>query len=112
MIYEMLVSSKPIQEQIFTLFDMNIRLTLYFNSVSKGWQFDLFDADKNRVITQRQGLAVNAPSLLEKNLPFILMLSDKSQFGINSVSQNELGNRLRLYVVDKEVWREAIRTTT
>nr|WP_240531597.1 hypothetical protein [Proteus alimentorum] len=91
---------------------MNIRLTLYFNSVSKGWQFDLFDADKNRVITQRQGLAVNAPSLLEKNLPFILMLSDKSQFGINSVSQNELGNRLRLYVVDKEVWREAIRTTT
>lgn len=112
MIYEIPVSSKPIQEQIFTLFDMNIRLTLYFNSISKGWQFDLFDADKNRVITQRQGLAVNAPSLLEKNLPFILMLSDKSQFGINSVSQNELGNRLRLYVVDKEVWREAIRTTT
>ncbi|WP_159262542.1 phage baseplate plug family protein [Proteus mirabilis] len=112
MIYEIPVSSKPIQEQIFTLFDMNIRLTLYFNSVSKGWQFDLSDADKNRVIIQRQGLAVNAPSLLEKNLPFILMLSDKSQFGINSVSQNELGNRLRLYVVDKEVWREAIRTTT
>ncbi|NBM87774.1 hypothetical protein GWI73_16440 [Proteus sp. G2661] len=112
MIYEMPVSSKPIQEQIFTLFDMNIRLTLYFNSVSKGWQFDLFDADKNKVITQRQGLAVNAPSLLEKNLPFILMLSDKSQFGINSVSRNELGNRLRLYVIDKEVWREAIRTTT
>lgn len=112
MIYEIPVSSKPIQEQIFTLFDMNIRLTLYFNSVSKGWQFDLFDADKNRMITQRQGLAVNAPSLLEKNLPFILMLSDKSRFGINSVSQNELGNRLRLYVVDKEVWREAIRTTT
>ncbi|WP_337051377.1 phage baseplate plug family protein [Proteus terrae] len=112
MIYEIPVSSKPIQEQIFTLFDMNIRLTLYFNSVSKGWQFDLFDADKNKVITQRQGLAVNAPSLLEKNLPFILMLSDKSQFGINSVSRKELGNRLRLYVIDKEVWREAIRTTT
>ena len=112
MIYEIPVSSKPIQEQIFTLFDMNIRLTLYFNSVSKGWQFDLFDADKNKVITQRQGLAVNAPSLLEKNLPFILMLSDKSQFGINSVSRNELGNRLRLYIIDKEVWSEAIRTTT
>ncbi|MCX2589731.1 hypothetical protein OQ435_16290 [Proteus penneri] len=112
MIYEIPVSSKPIQEQIFTLFDMNIRLTLYFNSASKGWQFDLFDADKNKVITQRQGLAVNAPSLLEKNLPFIFMLSDKSQFGINSVSRNELGNRLRLYVMDKEVWREAIRTTT
>nr|WP_282560265.1 hypothetical protein [Providencia alcalifaciens] len=90
---------------------MNLRLTIYFNSVSKGWQFDLFDADKNKVITQRQGLAVNAPSLLEKDLPFILMLSDKSQFGINSISQNELGNRLLLYIVDKEAWREAIRTT-
>lgn len=111
MIYEISVSNKPIQEQMFTLFDMNLRLTIYFNSVSKGWQFDLFDADKNKVITQRQGLAVNAPSLLEKDLPFILMLSDKSQFGINSISQNELGNRLLLYIVDKEAWREAIRTT-
>lgn len=111
MIYEIPVSNKLIQEQMFTLFDMNLRLTIYFNSVSKGWQFDLFDADKNKVITQRQGLAVNAPSLLEKDLPFILMLSDKSQFGINSISQNELGNRLLLYIVDKEAWREAIRTT-
>lgn len=111
MIYEIPVSNKTIQEQMFTLFDMNLRLTIYFNSVSKGWQFDLFDADKNKVITQRQGLAVNAPSLLEKDLPFILMLSDKSQFGINSISQNELGNRLLLYIVDKEDWREAIRTT-
>lgn len=111
MIYEIPVSNKPIQEQMFTLFDMNLRLTIYFNSVSKGWQFDLFDADKNKVITQRQGLAVNAPSLLEKDLPFILMLSDKSQFGINSIYQNELGNRLLLYIVDKEAWREAIRTT-
>lgn len=111
MIYEIPVSNKPIQEQMFTLFDMNLRLTIYFNSVSKGWQFDLFDADKNKVITQRQGLAVNAPSLWEKDLPFILMLSDKSQFGINSISQNELGNRLLLYIVDKEAWREAIRTT-
>lgn len=111
MIYEIPVSNQPIQEQMFTLFDMNLRLTIYFNSVSKGWQFDLFDADKNKEITQRQGLAVNAPSLLEKDLPFILMLSDKSQFGINSISQNELGNRLLLYIVDKEDWREAIRTT-
>nr|WP_282564432.1 hypothetical protein [Providencia alcalifaciens] len=91
---------------------MNIRLALYFNRISRGWQFDLFNLDKNEVITQLQGLAVNAPSLLEKNLPFILMLSDKSRFGINSISRDELGRRLLLYIVDKEVWREAIRETT
>ncbi|CAG9411404.1 TPA: phage baseplate plug family protein [Providencia alcalifaciens] len=112
MIYEIPVSREIIQEQTFTLFDMNIRLTLYFNRISRGWQFDLFNLDKNEVITQLQGLAVNAPSLLEKNLPFILMLSDKSRFGINSISRDELGRRLLLYIVDKEVWREAIRETT
>lgn len=112
MIYEIPLSNEAIQEQIFTLFDMNIRLILHFNKISKGWQFDLYNLDKNEVITQLQGLVVNAPSLLEKNLPFILMLSDKSHFGINSISRGELGNRLLLYIVDKEVWREAIRETT
>nr|WP_282562106.1 hypothetical protein [Providencia stuartii] len=70
------------------------------------------DTDTNRLITQRQGLAVNAPSLLEKNLPFILMLADKSHFGINALYRRELGERLLLYIVDKGLWYEAIRATT
>lgn len=111
MFYEIPVSNEPIQEQFFTLFNLNLRLTLYFNQITKGWQFDLFDMDSNKIITQRQGLAVNAPSLREKNLPFILMLLDKSKLGINAISRNELGERLRLYILDKEIWNEAIRTT-
>ncbi|MEX6314353.1 hypothetical protein AB6G19_12025 [Providencia manganoxydans] len=66
MIYKIPVSNEPIQEQLFTVFGMNLRLTLYYNQLSKGWQFDLFDANNNRMITQMQGLAVNAPSLIEK----------------------------------------------
>lgn len=111
MIYEIPLSDEPIQEQLFSLFDMNLRLTLYYNPISHGWQFDLSDTDKNRLITQRQGLAVNAPSLIEKNLPFILMLADKSRFGTNSISQSELGKRIQLYLIDKGLWHEAIRET-
>ncbi|EPR6388086.1 phage baseplate plug family protein [Providencia stuartii] len=112
MIYEIPLSDEPIQEQLFSLFDMNLRLTLYYNPITHGWQFDLSDTDTNRLITQRQGLAVNAPSLLEKNLPFILMLADKSHFGINALYRRELGERLLLYIVDKGLWYEAIRATT
>ena len=111
MIYKIAVSNEPIQEQLFTVFGMNLRLTLYYNRLSKGWQFDLFDANSNRMITQMQGLAVNAPSLIEKNLPFIFLLSDKSRFGINAITQNELGERLLLYIVDKGVWHETIWQT-
>ncbi|AMG65493.1 TPA: hypothetical protein ACHWKL_004464 [Providencia stuartii] len=112
MIYEIPVSNEPIQEQLFTLFGKALKLTLYYNKISKNWQFDLFDINENKVITQMQGLAVNAPSLIEKNLPFILTLSDKSRFGINSISQSELGERLLLYIVDKGFWYETIRQTT
>lgn len=112
MIYEIPVSTQLIQEQLFNLFGMNLKLTLYYNKISKGWQFDLFDTDKNTVITQLQGLAVNAPALLEKNLPFVLVLSDKSHFGINAISQYELGERLLLYIVDKGLWHETIWETT
>lgn len=110
MIYEIPLSDELIQEQSFSLFDMNLRLTLYYNPISHGWQFDL--SDTNRVITQRQGLAVNAPSLLEKNLPFILMLADKSHFGINALYRREFGERIQLYMIDKGLWYEAIRATT
>ncbi|MDE5306817.1 hypothetical protein PY546_09535 [Providencia stuartii] len=112
MIYEIPVSNEPIQEQLFTLFGKALKLTLYYNKISKNWQFDLFDINENKVITQMQGLAVNAPSLIEKNLPFIFTLSDKSRFGINSISQSELGERLLLYIVDKGFWYETIRQTT
>lgn len=110
--FEIPVSTEETQEQSFDLFGMSVRLTLYFNRFLQGWQFDLYDTNKNKYITQREGLTVGAPSLIEKNLPFILTLIDQSGSGINSMSREELGSRLKLYAVDKEVWYEAIRQTS
>ncbi|CAQ85187.1 MULTISPECIES: phage baseplate plug family protein [Photorhabdus] len=112
MIYEIPVSTEEIQEQSFSLFNMNLRFTLYFNTVSNGWQFDLLDTNIDQYIAQMYGLTVNSPALITKNLPFVIMMSDSSGFGLNSVRRIELGNRLKIYFVDKEVWREAIRETT
>lgn len=110
MIYEIPVSPDEIQEQSFSIFGMNLRLTLYFNRISNGWQFDLLNTNSGEQITRMQGLAVNAPALLERRLPFVLVLSDGSGLGINSMRRSELGNRLILYAIETEVWREAIRT--
>ncbi|MDF7679110.1 hypothetical protein PT300_11545 [Enterobacteriaceae bacterium ESL0689] len=110
MIYEIPVSTGEIQEQSFSLFGMNLRLTLYFNPVLNGWQFDLLNTNTGEQITRLQGLTVNAPALLERKLPFVLVLADGSGLGINSLQRGELGNRLMLYAVETEVWREAIRT--
>ncbi|MCC8379883.1 hypothetical protein [Xenorhabdus sp. PB30.3] len=112
MIYDISVSTEEIQEQSFTLFDMNLRLTLYFNPISSGWQFDLLDTNTDEFVAQLYGLTVNSPALLTKNLPFVILLSDSTGLGINSVQREELGNRLKLYFVDKETWHEAIRTTS
>ncbi|MGV8004335.1 hypothetical protein QPK14_20280 [Photorhabdus temperata subsp. temperata] len=111
MIYEIPLSTEEIQEQSFTLFGMNLRLTLYFNPISNLWQFDLMNMNTDEYIAQSYGLAVNAPALITKSLPFVIMMVDGSSLGINSVMKNELGNRLKIYFVDKEVWHEAIRTT-
>ncbi|OWO79299.1 hypothetical protein B5C26_21215 [Photorhabdus luminescens] len=112
MIYEIPVSTEEIQEQSFTLFDMNLRFTLYFNPISNGWQFDLLDTNTDQYIAQMYGLTVNSPTLITKNLPFVIVMSDSSGFGLNSIRRSELGNRLKVYFVDKELWREAIRETT
>ncbi|AOM40582.1 phage baseplate plug family protein [Xenorhabdus hominickii] len=111
MIYEIPVSTEEIQEQSFSLFDMNLRFTLYFNPISNGWQFDLLDTNTDEFIAQLYGLTVNSPALFTKNLPFIILMSDGSRLGINSVQRGELGRRLKIYFVDKETWHEAIRTT-
>ncbi|PVZ86702.1 hypothetical protein C9426_14900 [Serratia sp. S1B] len=110
MIYEIPLSTEEIQEQSFSLFGMDLRLTLYFNRILNGWQFDLMNIVTKEPITQMQGLTVNAPALLEQRLPFVLVLNDGSGLGINSLRRNELGNRLVLYAVKTEAWRETIRT--
>lgn len=112
MIYEIPVTTDDVQEQSFDLFGYSLRLTLRYNAVGGVWQFDLFNMKTLLPLCQNTGLSVNAPALFSRRLPFVIVLTDSSGLGINSLQQDELGNRLRIYLVAKEVWREAIRQTS
>lgn len=106
--YKIPITSEQIQEQSFYLYQMNLRLILYYNQILKGYQFDLFNLDLNEYITKMKGLSVGAPALIEFDLPFVLTLVDKSGRGINSVSPTDFANRLILYIMTKDEYREAI----
>jgi hypothetical protein len=109
--YKILSTTSPIQAQSFKLFGYDLTFTLRFNSVSNGWSYDLFDNNEEAFICQGFGLAVGAPSLISKTLPFVVMLLDESGFGVNSISRDEMSNRLNIYFVSKEEFHEAIRQT-
>lgn len=105
-------TNDDILEQTLNLYDMNLRLTLRYNKFLKGYQFDLFDIDKNEFIVKNKGLVVNSPSLIEFNLPFVLVLEDKSGLEINATSKDDFNNRMQLLAMTKEEYREAIRASS
>lgn len=104
-------TTDDVLEQSFTLYDRNLRLTLRYNAISTGYQFDLFDIDNDEYITKNKGLSVGSPSLIEFNLPFVLVLDDKSGLGINAISKDDLNNRMQLLIMTKDEYREAIRAS-
>ncbi|MDF7667454.1 hypothetical protein PT273_06305 [Orbaceae bacterium ESL0727] len=107
--YQIQTTSDDLLEQSFSLFDMNLRLTLRYNSVAIGYQFDLFDIDNDSYITQNKGLSVGSPALIECDVPFVLVLDDKSGLGLNAISKTDLNNRMQLLMMSKEEYRETIR---
>lgn len=111
MIYRILATSEPLQEQSFRLFGYNLRFTLRYNAVGANWNYDLFDRNAGQYIAQSFGLAVNAPSLIGKKLPFVVVLDDTSRLGINSTGQSDMGSRLQVLFMDKDTYHEAIRSS-
>ena len=110
MIYEISVNDIANQEQQFTLFGYQLKFALRFNTVGNGWCYDLLNMQTDEYITQNCWLSVNAPTLLGKNLPFVVMMTDGSGLGINCINQSEMGQRLQIHFIDKEVFHEAIHT--
>ncbi|OTQ73802.1 MULTISPECIES: hypothetical protein [unclassified Gilliamella] len=102
-------TSDDVLEQTLSLFDMNLKLTLRYNSVLRGYQFDLFNIDKDCYITKNKGLSVGSPSLIEFNLPFVFVLDDKSGRGVNSISKEDFNNRMQIVIMSKDEWRESLR---
>lgn len=103
------ITTDDVLEQSFTLYDKNLRLTLRYNAILTGYQFDLFDIDNDEYVTKNKGLSVGSPSMIEFNLPFVLVLDDKSGLGINAISKDDLNNRMQLLIMTKEEYRAAIR---
>ena len=102
-------TSDEVLEQTFSLYNMNLKLTLRYNAVLRGYQFDLFNIDKDEYISKNKGLSVGSPSLIEFNLPFVLVLKDKLGLGANSTSKTDFNNRMQLLVMTKEEYRASIR---
>lgn len=107
--YIIQTTSDDVLEQSFSLYDMNLKLTLRYNAILRGYQFDLFNIDKDEYITKNKGLSVGSPSLIEFNLPFVLVLKDKSGRGVNSISKEDFNNRMQLMIMEKGEWRASIR---
>lgn len=103
------ITSDDVLEQSLSLYDMNFRITLRYNAILRGYQFDLFDIDKDEYITKNKGLSVGSPSLIEFNLPFVLVLKDKLGLGANSTSKADFNNRMQLMIMEKGEWRASIR---
>lgn len=102
-------TSDDVLEQTLSLFDMNLKLTLRYNAVLRGYQFDLFNIDKDEYITKNKGLSVGSPSLIEFNLPFVFVLDDKSGRGVNSTSKEDFNGRMQIVIMGKDEWRASIR---
>lgn len=107
--YVIQTTSDDVLEQSFSLYNMNLRLTLRYNVVLRGYQFDLFNIDKDEYITKNKGLSVGSPSLIEFNLPFVLVLKDKLRLGTNSISKEDFNNRMQIVIMSKEEFRASIR---
>jgi hypothetical protein len=105
-------TNDDVLEQTLNLYDMNLKLTLRYNIFLRGYQFDLFDIDKNEYITKNKGLSADSPSLIEFDLPFVLVLEDKSGRGTNAISKDDFNKRMQLLAMTKEEYREAIRASS
>lgn len=106
--YKIQITSDNKQEQSFNLYDMNLRLTLYYSDIGKNWQFDLYNIDNDKYIAQSSGLSANSPALIEKSLPFIVCLYDDSGVGINPITKDDLISRFSLYFMTKDEYLSLI----
>lgn len=97
-----------IQTQNFSILGKDVELTLKWNEVGSVWQFDLKDTNTDEIYVLNRGLAINAPSLIDKRLPFVLMLIDESGQGLTCVDNSQMGDTVNLYLLSKTEFKEAM----
>ena len=110
-IFEIPVNNYPNQVQNFEFMGYNLQLTLLWNAVGLSWSFNLYDNIQGQYIVQGEGLSIGMASLFYSDLPFVLMISDNSGLGFETISIDEMGDRLSLNIMSKEAYQYAIRQT-
>ena len=111
-IYELPVNDYPNQVQNFEFMGYNLQFTLLWNAVGLSWSFDLFNNITSEYIVRGEGLSIGMASLYYSDLPFIIMMTDNSGLGFETISIDEMGDRLSLNIMSKEVYQYAIRQTS
>lgn len=108
-IFELPVNNYPLQVQNFEFMGYNVQLTLRWNAVGEAWAFDLYDNVAGEYIVTNEGLSIAMPSLYYSDLPFVLVLTDSGGTGYETISIDEMGDRIGLVIMASEVYENAIR---
>lgn len=111
-IYELPVNDYPNQVQNFDFMGYNLQFTLLWNAVGLSWSFDLYDNIAGEYIVQGEGLSIAMASLFYSDLPFVIMMTDNSGLGFETVSIDEMGDRLGISIMSTEAYQYAIRQTS
>lgn len=111
-IYELPVNDYPNQIQNFDFMGYSLQFTLLWNSVGLSWSFDLYDNIAGDYIVQGEGLSIAMASLYYSDLPFVIMMTDNSGLGFETVSIDEMGDRLGISIMSAEAYQYAIRQTS
>ncbi len=110
--YEIPVNNYPNQVQNFEFMGYNLQLTLLWNAVGLSWSFDLYDNIAGEYIVQGEGLSIAMASLYYSDLPFVIMMTDNIGLGFETVSIDEMGDRLGISIMSAEAYQYAIRQTS
>lgn len=96
------VTDKDKQEQTLSAYGMDLKLTIYYNPISKGWQIDLYDNDKEQVICLREGLTILSPALITKSLPFVVSVIPNNRPYKMPESKSDLIDNFSIHFLSKD----------
>lgn len=105
------LSSDPLQTQNFTHDGYDLTLTTRWNTIFGIWQIDLYDNINQVWITQCEGLSLASPALYGSILPFVFVMLDDVGMIDAPISKDDMGNRVNVYIVNKDDYRDAIRAS-
>ena len=103
------LTSEPLQTQNFAHDGYDLTLTTRWNTIFGIWQFDLFDNVAQEYITQCDSFSIASPSLMGSSLPFYFVMLDDAGLLDTPIVKEDLGNRVNVYIINKDDYRAAIR---